>query len=1483
MAGNYRFELDQEDIVRSLITTVGSFIQDRLINKEERNLQKEHCAERLAAEDGGPDKDTEVRYSDQAVLANLDWGIEALEEAISTSNLETKMARLDYAEKMLQVCAMLNTSEKTAGVPNFYLSAWAHLNLSYLWKLRNNAQNAVLHILDMFAIDPFFSRIDFAPELWKSLFLPHMSSIVGWYSEGRHRIVMDVIPDSNDLSFTVDFDQYFNESLIMSVRPDQAEKMQELENLYRESLDENTRLYAKYYQDCINYDSATTKKAIPMLPIAEPPMTPLHEVSRKIPDYVKFGPILPKTAGFSPVLKGQDDTREASRSNLAASCSENSDDFPVWDATQGIPEEEEEEEEGYDNYEPKPLMASKHIRNVKAASSYSSIGSNKDAEDSPRMYKTGVRSQSRTPVDSPRKKESSPRMTAKNVSRQEKTTSLLRLASTRTKDAIVPIHASLSDSPSSFRDGNINSADFDDDLEEQQSFGRFSRRDSPPMEKSFSNESDDGNHSCISLPLSEKQTPGSRPPKDFVCPITGQIFNDPVTLETGQTYERRAIQEWIDRGNVTCPITRQPLSATELPKTNYVLKRLITSWKEQHPGLDQELSYAETPRSNSSISSHQSRRRMENDTESLPRRSIRRVASVSTSPTSVLSEAAVETVINAMRPHISCLCDSENLQECEAAVLTITRIWIDSKVESGIHAYMSSQTIVNGFIEILSASLNREVLRATIYILSQLICSEYDSVGDILNSMDSEFFDCLATLLKNGLAEAAILIYLLRPSFSQLFSQNLIPSLIQLISIKSEDRNRTDFQFVIAAKDAALVLLEQIITGGDERTILTSTMEIVSSGSTPAFLKCLDRVDGRQSCVLILLCCIRADHECKNLVATRIELSPVLEMFHAGNDSIRGTCIEFIYELVQLNRRILCNQILQKIKDEGTFSTMHTLLVYLQMAPMEQKPATASLLLQLDLLVEPRKMSIYREEAIEVLIEALRRKEFPASQVAALDVISSLPGHISKSGKSSIEAWLLKLAGFDQPYNTLVKGEKITTSESVFIESESVEDERKAVRAWERRMAFVICNHEKGSIFKALEECLNNSNSLEIAKSCLVVGTWLVHMLFKFPDTGTRDVARKCLLDQFINVLQSSKSLEEKILATLALRGFINDPGALNDMGPHAKNLYKTLRKLKCNAVLVDDLLKALINLPSIDAAELWCYVDGPELNASVNGEVLSMLHVRGRLISSHSDGTINVWDTGRKNPRLIQEVRQHTKAVTCLCLSPSGTKMFSGSLDKTIRIWAIKQEEIHCVQIHDVKEPVLGLSANSSFACFFSQTTGVKVYSWSGAPKHVNFNKNVKCVSLLGDKLYCGCTNYSLQEVDIGTLSSTVFYAGTRKLLGKQTIYSVEINGGLLIAGGSSVDGIAGKVFTVPSKSAVGTLSTTFDIQNITSNNDFIFTASKCGIIEVWLKGRVTKIGCIRMPGGNTTKLLSVASDIDGQMLFAGSSEGKIQVWLLN
>lgn len=71
-------------------------------------------------------------------------------------------------------------------------------------------------------------------------------------------------------------------------------------------------------------------------------------------------------------------------------------------------------------------------------------------------------------------------------------------------------------------------------------------------------------------------------PSDFLCPLTRQIFNNPVTIETGQTFERHAIVQWLDRGFRTCPVTGQELLSSTIPDTNRVLKRLIDGWKSEH-------------------------------------------------------------------------------------------------------------------------------------------------------------------------------------------------------------------------------------------------------------------------------------------------------------------------------------------------------------------------------------------------------------------------------------------------------------------------------------------------------------------------------------------------------------------------------------------------------------------------------------------------------------------------------------------------------------------------------------------------------------------------------------------------------------------------------------------------------------------------------------------------------------------------------------
>ncbi|OEL16155.1 U-box domain-containing protein 9 [Dichanthelium oligosanthes] len=66
-------------------------------------------------------------------------------------------------------------------------------------------------------------------------------------------------------------------------------------------------------------------------------------------------------------------------------------------------------------------------------------------------------------------------------------------------------------------------------------------------------------------------------PEQFLCPISSEIMRDPVVLASGQTYDRRFIQEWLTAGNRTCPQTQQVLSNTILIP-NHLVRSMISQW-----------------------------------------------------------------------------------------------------------------------------------------------------------------------------------------------------------------------------------------------------------------------------------------------------------------------------------------------------------------------------------------------------------------------------------------------------------------------------------------------------------------------------------------------------------------------------------------------------------------------------------------------------------------------------------------------------------------------------------------------------------------------------------------------------------------------------------------------------------------------------------------------------------------------------------------
>ncbi|XP_022755020.1 putative E3 ubiquitin-protein ligase LIN-1 isoform X2 [Durio zibethinus] len=1313
--------------------------------------------------------------SGQFTLKPLNLAAETLENAISTSNASVQSSSLRLAQKLL-----FSLTETT----------FSSFLLSLIYSLSDQPTKSSLSLLQVFYLDPSLARSELAPTLFEELFLVHFLPVLQWFNEQRSLILsslsQNVNHDADDYSIN-DVSVVIPCSKSLSkMSGDQALELKDLERSYEDVLDENCRVFVKYFKEVLENSDVNR--------LISPP---------------------------SSVLKQKEKAEEL--------------DYHIED------KKIKTKELGLKNGRYNPIWA----KGERSAESYSSSKS-----QSPPFY---------------------PQRVSLNIlKKQNSLTTSSNLNFDSEPESISEDNSANSCSSESEAEMEGNNREIA--LLEYGIGNSLTQKQKQPIFADSSRSPD--------YLMADNHPPGSgkhTPPKDFVCPITSHLFDDPVTLETGQTYERRAIQEWLERGNSTCPITRQNLHSTQLPKTNYVLKRLIASWQEKNAGP--------VP--------HQSENHQDVETEPM----IKSIVPAAF-PNCVISQATKDRTISELRQAMTNLCMSEILKESERAVLQIERFWQDINIEPDILIMLSKPPVINGLVEILFNSVDLQVLKATFFLLCEL-GSRDKAVINTLIRVDSDV-ERIVALFKEGLEEAVVLIYLLRPSTTGLVEMDVVESLLAVL----KERDNDLLKMCLKSKTASVLLLRQIIQSNEENVASSLISRIVCSKVIESIVGSLEAecAAERIAAVGILRRCIQGDGKCRNIIADKAQLAPVLESFIGARYEERFEIVYFFSELVKLNRRTFNEQVLNIIRDEGAFSTMHTLLVYLQTALQDQCPIVAGLLLQLDLLVEPRKMSIYREEAIDTLISCLRNKEFPAAQIAAAETIVSLQGRFTGSGKPLTRPFLLKRAGLEKNYRNLMRTEQLRNNPRDF---EDISEEEKAADAWERQMAFVLVSHEFGLLFEALAEGLK-SRSAELYSACFVAATWLVYMLGVIPDTGITGAARVCLFKHFISIFKSAKDIEDRTLSLLALKCFIHDPEGQHDLTSHMKDILKGLRDLRKSSPLAIEIMKFLSEGQDC-SADLWNHKELVQVDSSENGEVLSIVSFNDKLFSGHSDGTIKVWSGRGSILHLVQEIREHTKAVTSLYILQSGERLYSGSLDKTARVcscpsarlhplrrqtdticvlyeqvWSISNEQIHCVQVHDMKDQVHNLVVANGISCFIPQGAGVKVHAWNGQSKLLNQNKYIKCLALVHGRLYCGCHDNSIQELDLASGTLSTIQSGSRKLLGKaHPIHALQVHNGVIYSASTAFDGVAVKIWSTTNYNVVGSLPTTSEVRSMAISSELIYLGCKGGIVEVWDQEKQTRTEILQI--GTSRKVLCMTLDATEDILFVGTSDGRIQAWGLN
>lgn len=160
---NERLDLNS---IRGLVVSINQYIHEFLTNAEARVAVKLRCTSKLRNQRHGF-----LEFMEQSIISNLYWGIENIEDAVQTSTSEARATRLQTAEEMLQVPALLEEHGETSGMENRYLVCCSYFYLSVVKKLQGDEWQVALHFLQSLLVSPRLVLTEFAQEFCYSLLL----------------------------------------------------------------------------------------------------------------------------------------------------------------------------------------------------------------------------------------------------------------------------------------------------------------------------------------------------------------------------------------------------------------------------------------------------------------------------------------------------------------------------------------------------------------------------------------------------------------------------------------------------------------------------------------------------------------------------------------------------------------------------------------------------------------------------------------------------------------------------------------------------------------------------------------------------------------------------------------------------------------------------------------------------------------------------------------------------------------------------------------------------------------------------------------------------------------------------------------------------------------------------------------------------------------------------------------------------------------
>ncbi|XP_052728098.1 putative E3 ubiquitin-protein ligase LIN [Vigna angularis] len=423
----------------------------------------------------------EEKIAQNKVIRSLEQAIEAIEQSVEEPVSAMYLKRTTMQLSIITGLGLNDLKyDCTCGIPNYKLSACAHLYLSVVYMMQKKNKVSAKHLLQVFCDSPFQARTMLFPELWKHLFSPQLSHLKAWYKK-EEGVLVDT--------------------------PNKTRRLKLLQEVYNEHLDSGTHIFSVYYKDWLT--EGVESPTVPSIGI------PSVSVSR---------------------------SQEGS--SLGHSF---------------------ESASSIDPFSPQPMVSKKLYDSMFGSFRRSGVYQVKDVKDDGNQDNCMKGSYGSTFVEQTLTYESETvKFTDQDIEGFSQGVAI---------DTIKPHKGNSMEAAEEVRKRNV----------------------SDEISNSFSMQTNLNNHTVDALPYQKANELGLKKPNkksyvlqgldfpstppEFICSLTGNLFEEPVTLETGQTFEREAIKAWFEKGNRTCPVTGIALECVAIPFTNLILKRLIDNWR----------------------------------------------------------------------------------------------------------------------------------------------------------------------------------------------------------------------------------------------------------------------------------------------------------------------------------------------------------------------------------------------------------------------------------------------------------------------------------------------------------------------------------------------------------------------------------------------------------------------------------------------------------------------------------------------------------------------------------------------------------------------------------------------------------------------------------------------------------------------------------------------------------------------------------------